>query len=135
MAIVKSSAASAMALFIVVAAVCFSPAVAVKSRDKELHECLRGINDDCGVIIATWLMFNEALPPSVGCCTWLIDMGKQCHDDLVDALIEVNKYKGSPEDVKDRANELWQFCIFETNHDQPHAPLMAPAPAPAHGAQ
>lgn len=133
MAADRSFSLSLMALAVaVIGTVCFSPAAASPNeskRDIELNRCLSGVTEDCEFVIAVWMMFGEALPPSEECCSRLADMGRECHDLLVDWLLETGEYKGEPADVISRSNELWEFCAFDRGNPYGFQPE-APAPAP-----
>ena len=71
----------------------------------------RYISEDCGDEVFYSTFFNN-VTVSNGCCVQLQHLGKSCHDDLVNFLLEAPELGSKISEISTRSEKIWDKCVL-----------------------
>ncbi|KAL3636591.1 hypothetical protein CASFOL_018890 [Castilleja foliolosa] len=74
-----------------------------------LEGCARKFTEKCAKEVA-YSIFKEGKEVDKICCNKLVNMGKECHDALVEALDNLGKYEKKGKEVKEISGRVWKHC-------------------------
>ncbi|KAJ1410305.1 Prolamin-like domain [Sesbania bispinosa] len=78
---------------------------------KFLEQCAKKLNsEECGKEIFAGMFYEE--PLTKPCCTRLVAMGRECHDALVEKLIDSPELKPLSPKVLLRSAQIWDACDY-----------------------
>lgn len=64
----------------------------------------------CGDIVYSYIFIERGVV-SQECCSRLINAGRDCHDDLTNAVLRREEYDGQKKkEIIERQNEIWNLC-------------------------
>ncbi|OVA10616.1 Prolamin-like domain [Macleaya cordata] len=73
-----------------------------------LDNCTANVPAECGLEIVAALLKTEDV--SYDCCENLIEMGKDCHDALVETIGTIDTFKSLASELPQRGSEVWNYC-------------------------
>lgn len=111
-----------MMIFLFIATLSVTPGLGISSDQelppdpspeyrKHLHECAQKISEDCGDEVFYSTFFNN-VTVSNGCCVQLQHLGKSCHDDLVNFLLEAPELGSKVSEISTRSEKIWDKCVL-----------------------
>lgn len=98
---------------------------------KYLDQCLKNITDECGEEIYLSI-FKDRGTVSVGCCNILVDVGLECHQNILWTSVELLQPKPKKDEldrILNKSNLLWTQCV---NASMPADDVELPAGSPAY---
>ena len=78
---------------------------------EHLHQCALKVTEKCGNEIFYSTFFNN-VTMTKGCCIELTEMGKRCHDDLVNFLLQAPVLKNNVSEILPRSEHIWNRCVW-----------------------
>ncbi|KAL3643899.1 hypothetical protein CASFOL_011831 [Castilleja foliolosa] len=74
-----------------------------------LEGCARKVTEKCAKEVV-YSIFEKRKEVDKKCCMRLVNMGKECHDALVEALDNLGKYEKKRKEVKENSGRVWKHC-------------------------
>ncbi|KAK6925033.1 Prolamin-like domain [Dillenia turbinata] len=77
-----------------------------------LDSCEKKISDECGQDIYDDIFGSEEIAPvSTSCCEELMEMGRECHDTIVDLVLRNVKDATQKEQFRKKSDETFRSCV------------------------
>ncbi|GMY35523.1 protein DOWN-REGULATED IN DIF1 11-like [Fagus crenata] len=78
-----------------------------------LEACARKLTGDCGESIFTNIFANDSTLINDHCCHLLVAMGQECHNKLVNNIIDkIPEYKTNETITRPRSVKIWNKCAL-----------------------
>lgn len=84
----------------------------VSSYQKHLDLCVMNLNPNCGENIFYSVFFGNRTLTTYCCDNLVNDLGKRCHHDLIEHLLELPNFKTNRNQILHRSDKVWNDCLI-----------------------